>query len=394
MIEQLKNEEEKTKGSKIWNLFNATNYKSLMRHCIWLNVLVGILRCKMEQSRYVAPKSRFHLHVIFMVLFVVINILVCVYMINFSSALTEASMIIHSNFITILSPITILWCLYSNDSVVQMIQKVADVSDLLPPRTMRKLAKMIYIKDACQLIPYVLYILPVSTLWEIPFVGTITWYTFLTVITANALYVNNVYVLKACFERINNSLEKINSVLIKDEPHLLRRMYRSQTNPMLLSELRSLKKQHLAISSVVSLINETYGIQNIFALLLLFVDITFNVYHHIVFSFQSDITTTWFIGFNEYVIYHSFNIVVIIWTVEITKDEAQKIGYNIHRIVVNTFDEQMTTELQLFSLQALQSENAFQALGLPIDATIATKLICSITTNVLILIQFLLVKPC
>ncbi|XP_033319186.1 uncharacterized protein LOC117216538 [Bombus bifarius] len=53
----------------------------------------------------------------------------------------------------------------------------------------------------------------------------------------------------------------------------------------------------------------------------------------------------------------------------------QKTGRNIHRILVHTFDEQVTTELELFSLQVLQKGNTFVMNGLVIDATLLTKVI-------------------
>ncbi|XP_029044511.2 putative gustatory receptor 28b [Osmia bicornis bicornis] len=213
-------------------------------------------------------------------------------------------------------------------------------------------------------------------------------------VAANALYVNNVYVLKACFEEINDSLVKLNETVINEEPHLFSRVYQPQENPELLKQLRNLRKQHLKITAAVRLINETYNIQNIGSLAMHFINITFNVYHYVVLFTQEDIVTVWYSGINIYIIYYTFNLTVIVWTTERTTNQARKIGSNVHRIVANTFDKQTTIELELFSLQVLQCDSTFSAMGLPMNATILTKILCSISTYVVLLVQSLLVTPC
>ncbi|EGI57915.1 hypothetical protein G5I_14103 [Acromyrmex echinatior] len=58
------------------------------------------------------------------------------------------------------------------------------------------------------------------------------------------------------------------------------------------------------------------------------------------------------------------------WACDTGKDEAIRIGINVHEILNDTIDEQIKDELQLFSLQVLNRENIFSAKGLILDATL------------------------
>ncbi|XP_076544317.1 uncharacterized protein LOC117603584 isoform X2 [Osmia lignaria lignaria] len=373
--------------NETWIFFNVTNYRTLMRYCIFINTCMGFLRFKIVSSR----KSRFSFSAILVIIFSICMV-IAIYNVNYVIK-TEVRAILHCNFILFVSPMIVICGYISNHSTVRMIEKVENVATLLPPKTIRKLAKLVYTKDALLFIPFCLiYRTGVMSLGYI--IGCSFNYVLLSMVAANSLYVNNVYVLKACFKKINDSLVKLNEMVINEEPHLFSRVYQSQENPELLKQLRNLRKQHLKITAAVRLINETYNIQNIGSLTMHFIHITFNVYHYVVLFTQEDIVSAWFFENSIYIIYYTFNLTLIVWTTETTKNQAQKIGSNVHRIVVNTFDKQTTIELELFSLQVLQCDSTFSAMGLPMDATILTKIMCSISTYVVLLVQYLLVTPC
>ncbi|XP_043259890.1 uncharacterized protein LOC122401675 [Colletes gigas] len=211
--------------------------------------------------------------------------------------------------------------------------------------------------------------------------------------TLNSLYVSNVRVVKASFWEINESLIKLRGTLINDEPHLLRRVYHTQKNSMLLAEVRTLKRQHLEISAVVQLINQVFSEEVIGTIALTLVDITFNLYFCLMVEYSEDPQVWWSLQL-VCVVFYFLNLVVMVWACETAMDQAKKVVSNIHRTLVIIFDEKLTTELELFSVQVLQQDNTFSAKGLMIDATLLTKVVSTITTYLLILIQFLLVKPC
>ncbi|KAL0128023.1 hypothetical protein PUN28_003336 [Cardiocondyla obscurior] len=71
-----------------------------------------------------------------------------------------------------------------------------------------------------------------------------------------------------------------------------------------------------------------------------------------------------------YISYYSLKIMLIIWVCETGKDQAMQIGITVHDLLNNTSNEQIQNQLQLFSLQILNRENAFSAKGLVIDGTL------------------------
>ncbi|CAL7950383.1 unnamed protein product [Xylocopa violacea] len=202
------------------------------------------------------------------------------------------------------------------------------------------------------------------------------------------------HVLNGCLNHINDSLAEIENALINDEPHLLRRVYHMQKNPELLTKLKTLKKQHLEVSETLQMLNDSFSMQCIGITTLLFIDITFNIYNYLLVYNKGGKIKQWFSFPSFFLICNVLQLIMLIWSSEVTKTRIEKMGTNIHRIIMHTFDEQITSELEMFSLQVLQRDNTFIAKGLVIDATLLTKILCSSTTFLLILIQFLVAKPC
>ncbi|XP_017891025.1 uncharacterized protein LOC108631547 [Ceratina calcarata] len=254
------------------------------------------------------------------------------------------------------------------------------------------MAKRMYIKDVIMFIPILNFGQFVLAHDQTALIYTI-WVNFIGFFVIIVLYTNNVCVLEACFKDINNNLVNVRETIINDEPHLLRRVYHTRKNPMLLAELRMLKKQHLEISEAVKMLNSAFGSTNLAIFTFLLLDVTFNLYKYLVELNQGGRLTELFSYTLFFVLYYATYVILIIWYVEKVKTQVRQIGSNIHRLVIHTYDKEITNELKLFSLQVLQREITFTATGFVIDATLLTKAVCSITTFLLILIQFL-VKPC
>ncbi|XP_071868019.1 uncharacterized protein [Bombus fervidus] len=257
--------------------------------------------------------------------------------------------------------------------MIRAIDGISNVSRILSSETCRKVVKKIFIKDILILLPPI-FCIPYNFLY-VPYIFCYTcWYTLIGVIALTSLYTNNVYVLNVCFKYINDSLVEVKEIIVNDEPHLLRRVYHMQKNPILLSKLRTLKKQHLEMSEVVQLLNSTCSIQIEAMLTIMLIYIIFTMYCYLsLHKEMAEVKSQTFIL--SFVIYYIVHIIITVSIVEITRDQMQKIGRNVHRILVHTSDEQVTTELQLFSLQVLQKGNAFVMKGLVIDATLLTKVI-------------------
>ncbi|XP_078051407.1 uncharacterized protein LOC144477553, partial [Augochlora pura] len=121
---------------------------------------------------------------------------------------------------------------------------------------------------------------------------------------------------------------------------------------------------------------------------------TFNLYAYLLENtVDGKIVRLWSVHV-EYLIHNCQGLIVMAVVCEMVKTQAKSIGHNLHRIIVITFDEDITIELSSFSMQVLQQNHTIMARGLVIDFTLLTKVVGIITTYLLILIQFLLMKPC
>ncbi|XP_076629965.1 uncharacterized protein LOC143346092 [Colletes latitarsis] len=297
---------------------------------------------------------------------------------------------VHCNIIMGLGFMNICSGYASSRSKLKVLQRVFNLARSLSSEIFYKTAKWTLLNDTIKYLPLFLFL-------QFIFMGKVivnfaVWYSFVVTATLNSLYVSNVRVVKASFWEINESLVKLRETLINDEPHLLRRVYHTQKNSMLLAEVRTLKRQHLEISAVVQLINQVFSEEVIGTIALTLVDITFNLYSCLVIE-NSKAAKLWSFQF-LCVTFYFLNLIVMVWICESAMDQAKKVVSNIHRILITIFDEKLTTELELFSVQVLQQDNTFSAKGLMIDATLLTKVVSTVTTYLLILIQFLLVKPC
>ncbi|KYQ52931.1 Putative gustatory receptor 28b [Trachymyrmex zeteki] len=189
------------------------------------------------------------------------------------------------------------------------------------------------------------------------------------------LYMNCVCILKACFKMIDDNLINLRELIINDEPHLLRRIYHEQKNSFLLMELKALKKQHLAISDTVQMLNTIFSLHILATIIMTFSQLTFHLYFYITnwnISMFEDSTIDLFyhIFTMVHTIIYCIKIVLIVWACETGKDRAMKIGITVHDLLNNISDKQITEELQLFSVQILHRENAFSAKGLLVDVTL------------------------
>ncbi|CAK9812834.1 Putative gustatory receptor 28b [Anthophora plagiata] len=348
---------------------------------------MGFLPYKIESSKFVFSNFYFILSTILMIVYILF-VIVSIYELNFQ-IIYDTSAYIHTNLIMTLGLLIFFWAYISNRSMIQVLQRVLEVSRMIPPKVFHDMAKWFYTKTIILAMPLLSFIPQIDNI----FIMT-CWYTFMGVLVLNNLYVYNVYVLSTCFRQINDSLVEVMETLINDRPHVLRRVYHTQENPVLLSKLRTLKKQHCEISNVVQMVNESFGRQNLTIITLLFIDITFNIYYYLVYYTENGRIKQWFSYTIMFVFYYIIHLILIVWAIEGARSQVMKIGSNIHRIIIRTFDEKVTDELEMFSLQVLQTDNTFSAKGLVIDATLLTKVLSTTTTYLLILIQMLVLKQC
>ncbi|OAD59776.1 hypothetical protein WN48_08212 [Eufriesea mexicana] len=356
------------KSRETWSHF--ASYALLIGPTTFVTSVMGFLSFKLKSSKFVFWKIHFVYATILTALYTAAMIITA-YVYNSSLRFKDISELVHSNFIIFLSLIIFIAAYANNRSMTKAIQRVSETSLVIPPNIFCKLTKIIFMKDLMLFIPLLSFIPTILRLDNQHF-HFLMWYTFVGVVTLNNLYTNNVYVLSACFQQINESLEKVKEILINEEPHLRRRVIHARKNPVLLTMLRRQKKQHLETSKSVHELNNAFSTQMEASLFLFLCHITFNLYTNLV-VYNGGGRIKVFSYHINFAFFYIIHVVVIIMFVDITRSEIEKIGWNLHRILIHTSDEKMATELEMFSLQVLQRGNTFTMKGIVLDFTYFTQ---------------------
>lgn len=359
--------------------------------------IAGFFPGKIESSKYVFSGKSFIWSTIVMVAYTGC-VLGSVYSYNFLEIRRELAIDLHFHGILQLGSMTLFISYVVSRSRIQSFESVSDLSRMLPSQIFRQMGRWMYIKDVIHVAPFICDLL--LALCNIVFTPSLIkftlWFTFFMIVLLNKLFINSLYVLTACFEKINESLMELKELLITDQPHLLRRVYHTQKNPVLLRKVKTLKKRHLEVSKVFHLLTDTFTLGITGTITLIIFDVTFNVYKCIVKTSDGrpfEETTSlpyWYAAF-----YFTY-LMSIVYTCEVIKSQAKAVAINIHRILITTSDEELSQEVRqnekvsyfrtrllslfsfdpqlgLFSIQVYQQDIAFLSLGNKIDATLLTK---------------------
>ncbi|XP_047358849.1 uncharacterized protein LOC124952673 isoform X2 [Vespa velutina] len=342
---------------KKYFIFRAKDYCSLMRPCFVISCILGVFPYKATPTSMSMSKFGYLYSTLVTGLYVV-HVFVVLYQTDVSSVVKYDSVpgILQVNFYFILGTAVVVTAYYNLRHRLLFLQQLYLVASKLPSETFNKLSKYIHAKDIIGFfflvgqMPNVL-----NRSLALTFTKCSLLYVTLTVFIMDMLYMNCTCIINECFKRINKNLENLQHVVVTGEPHLLRRVYHEKKNPLLLMELKAIKRRHQEVSDVLQQLNSTFGSQIIITSLMTFAELG-----------------------------------LIAWTCETAKNQAAEVGIRIHEVVINTKDKDIKNELQLFSLQVLHRDNTFTSKGLTMDASLLTTIVGSITTYLLILIQFLI----
>ncbi|KYN32905.1 hypothetical protein ALC56_12721 [Trachymyrmex septentrionalis] len=207
---------------------------------------------------------------------------------------------------------------------MRLLQTILKISSKLPSKSYEKLSRFIHAKDILGTIFVILQMcIYIPKIEEFNFLSVLARvfaaYCNLLVFQTNMLYINCVYVLKACFKNINDNLMHIQRLMVNDTRPLCVSILMGNIKGILLIELKALKKQHLMLITMI---------------------------------------------------HHFTQMILLVWICETGKNQAQQIRIIIHDLLNNTNDKQTKDELHLFSLQLLHCNNTFSAKGFNIDATL------------------------
>ncbi|XP_018361594.1 PREDICTED: putative gustatory receptor 28b [Trachymyrmex cornetzi] len=377
-----------------WQLFHATDFQSLMYPCFTFCRILGIFPYRINASTFETTKQSYFLTTFITSVFCIYE-LITLYRIDIIGTINYSSIPVYleRNCFFILGGFIGIVTYILNGPRMHLLQNIMEISLRLSPDSYRKLSRLIHAKDIFGSFLVVgrttIYYCTVN--FGIVDRILVLYITFI-VFQMDMLYINCVCVLKACFKEVNNKLKNLRKLVVSDEPHLFRRIYHEQRNPFLLTKLKALKKEHLMISDTVQMLNTTFSLQLLATIVMTFAELTFYLYFYIV-HWDVDMKinhTVYEILLTISFMHLCIKISLIGWACDTGKDEATRIGINVHEILNDTIDEQIKNELQLFSLQVLNRENTFSAKGLILDATLLVAIVGNITTYLLILIQFLI----
>ncbi|XP_017892956.2 uncharacterized protein LOC108632724 [Ceratina calcarata] len=305
------------------SLNSIANYVQLMCPYVSIARLMGFIPYNIVSSKFVYSKPYFVYSTIIFISYMM-YLAFCTYQINFHYREIYTFMLrrLHVTFNIIFGLVLFTSAYASKRSVLYLIERTSQISRMLPPNIFSSLAKNMYTKDALMFFLSFSLTLYQFTNYTKPLLCAV-WIIFFAILMINTLYTNNVYVLEACLKEINDALVKLREILINDEPHLLRRVYHSRKNPILLAELRTLKKQHLEISEVVRMMDSAFGAPILTILILLMIDISFNLYKYLVMINQGGRVTELFSINLFFVFYHVLEVILIIWLTEKSKTQCR-----------------------------------------------------------------------
>ncbi|XP_014480185.1 PREDICTED: putative gustatory receptor 28b [Dinoponera quadriceps] len=385
----------KSKTRQRWRLFHATDFQSLMYPCFIFCHVIGIFPYKINASAFSGSKARYILSTFVLLVFCGYG-LVVFYQTDISDTLKYNTVpaALQGNCYYILGGIIAIVTYVMSGQRMRFLQALQEISSRLPPESYHRLSWLIHAKDIFGFF-FLLGQAPNAYSPNVyqALAKVYMLYITLLVFQIDMLYMNCVCVLKACFKRINENLANLRELVTSDEPHLLRRIYHEQRNPFLLMELKALKKRHLMVSDTVQMLNSTFSLQLLATVVMTFGEITFSLYFYIL-KWHGEPTADpgrriWYSYYTMPIVYYGVKIALMVWACETGKEQAAEIGTTVHDVLISTGDKQIKDELQLFSLQILHRENTFSAKGLTVDATLLTAIVGSITTYLLILIQFM-----
>ncbi|XP_018053562.1 PREDICTED: putative gustatory receptor 28b [Atta colombica] len=389
--------QDKGKVRKKWRPFRATDFESLLYPCFIFCTIFGLFPYKNNGSTLELSKVGYIVSSIIVAAAGIWGLMV-LFEVNIAGDIKFSGVpgALQCNCYYILGGVIAVITYIMTKKRILLLQSMLEVSSKLPPELYRKMSKMVHAKDIIGFLFVLiqLYNCIDSKTYGDFFLKTMSFYLTMLVFQMDMLYMDCVYVLKACFTQLNDNLLSLRELVVSDEPHLLRRIYHEQRNPYLLMELKALKKRHLMVSDTVHLLNTVFSMQILTTIVMTFAEITFGLYFYIVtWQGQKEVVDLdkqiWFKYYITSVTYYSLKIVLIVWACDTGRDQAMQIGTTVHDVLISTSDKQIKDELQLFSLQILHRENSFTAKGLTVDATLLTAIVGSITTYLLILIQFL-----
>jgi len=170
------------------------------------------------------------------------------------------------------------------------------------------------------------------------------------VLQMDMLYINCVCIIKACFKQINDGLVNLRELMVNSEPYTLREINNEERNTVILMELKILKKQHMAISDTVQMLNMIFTLQLLFTIIKTFIFITFNLYFCLLRAQNTESLNNpekeiYYNTLIANVTFYITKIMLIVWACETSKNQAMEISTTVIDVSNSNNDKEIEYEV-------------------------------------------------
>ncbi|XP_078053288.1 uncharacterized protein LOC144478845 [Augochlora pura] len=373
-----------------WRPWRATNLLSLTYPNIIFSLMLGFFPYKKEPTAFVFSKLRFAWSTITQLIFIVLLAFALYHTnVNIDNSTVE---VMDLNIGLISEGLMILVMYSLAYQRIQLLGRLCRLTRILTEQDFQSMSKFVHTKDIFGIVLLFIH-LPNCIVGRNQ--TTLTCLTILYVtmvyLSLDMTYVNCVYVLRACFNKINDNLKELNK---HEKPLLAGVTSQKGRSFLLLVKLKHYEELHQETSDVVQSLNKAFLFRIITATIITFTVVTFNLYFAILYNITGEMQyknrRIWYLPHIGAVFYYFCKFAMMVTMCQSTKIKADEIGTTIHEILNKCTDETVKHELRTFALQVLHRDNRFTAKAITMDARLLTQIVGGIIMYNLILFQFLL----
>ncbi|KYN03738.1 hypothetical protein ALC62_05434 [Cyphomyrmex costatus] len=329
-------------------LFHAMDFQSLMYPCFTFGRILGMHPYKINTLPFEISKPCYIISIITVCVFFFSSLIITINIPewfgphrNISKLIELVSLQIVGTFITIVTFVL-------SGPRIRLLKSILQISSRLSSESYQKPSILIHIKDIFGIFFLLVYTIKDCYKWRISVSLKLSALYFnLVSFQMNMLYINCIYVLTACFKKIDNDLK--NLLIMCDQPHSVKWFCFTQRKSHLLMKLKALKKLHLEISNSVRMLNIIFSPQILATIVTIIIVITFELHFNVI-SWQNGLSIGWMKQIKNritmpYVVFHAIKIALITWTCQTGKNQVIKINTTVHDVLNSTDDEQIKREV-------------------------------------------------
>ncbi|XP_076377310.1 uncharacterized protein LOC117222554 isoform X2 [Megalopta genalis] len=327
-----------------WRPLRAGNLSSLMYPNFVFSLTLGLFPYKSNPTGYVFTKMRFVWSMITQLVYVVL-LASALYDINVNLNNSTVE-VIDLNAFMISEGLMILVMHGLAYQRFHLLEKLGKLTRMLSEQDFENMAKFVHTKDIFGIIFLMLH-LPncIVGLNQATLSCLTILYVLLVYLALDMTYVNCVYVLRACFVKINENLKQLNE---HKKPLLASVSSQRGRSFLLLVKLKHYEELHQETSDAVQYLNKAFLFRIIVATIVTFTVVTFNLYFAILFHStgvkQYKFKRVFFFPHIEAMTFYLGKFAMMIMMCESAKKKAQEICTTVHEILSKCTDEKVRRE--------------------------------------------------